>query len=260
MKNIDYGMRLFTASLLMLLLLCGVALAENHPIDEQVDRCMDEDPSTSGMIDCAEEGEKLWDQELNRVYKELMGLLPKEGQEALRTAQRAWIPWRDSEYRLNNGVYNAIYNSIDGGTMWVVQNAFANMEVVRKRTLQLTDWLDELKAGNPSYPHEYPAKQTDEQLEAAMRVKNDSAALGKAIGENGADIASKNLKAWEALRNKDVQFMAIFYGKRGDKGFPLHARMQMNVKRAEYLNYLYTTLMEQTVWFGPEPKPKRKGG
>ena len=237
-------MRSLTASILLLLLLCGAAFGE-HPIDLHLDKCMDEDPSTAGVVECTAESSELWDAELNRVYKELMGLLSKEMQDALRNAQRAWIPLRDSEFALHGAVYGTILNSPSGGTMWVMAHAIADMYVVRERALKLTDWLYEIKAGKPSYSAEYPPAQTDEQLAVAMKVKNDSARLGKMIGEHGPHIASKNLKLWEDLRNKDAQFQVLFYGKKGDKGYPLHARMQMNVERARHLDGLCTTLKEE---------------
>lgn len=251
-------MRRYVALLAVLMLFAGgAACGEVHPLDEWLEACVDEAPSTAGMVDCAAEGSKLWDEELNRVYKELMGLLSKEAKEALRTAQRAWIPWRDSEYALIVAVYDTIFNSPYGGTMWVPVEAMAEMEVVRERTLRLTEWLEEMEAGKPSYSAKYPAAQTDEQLAAAMKVKNDSARLGKVIGKNGPDIASKNLKLWEDFRNKDAQFLVLFYGKKGDKGYPLHARMQMNVKRAEKLDGFYSTLKDE-LGDALEGKPKKK--
>jgi uncharacterized protein YecT (DUF1311 family) len=228
---------------MFLLLLCGAAWgAAGHPLDAEIEKCMSDDPSTHGTIKCAREGAKKWDAELNRAYRELMGMLPKEGQEALRTAQRAWIPWRDTEFSLLGEVYSTIYNNLDGGTMWLVANAIAEMEVVRTRTIELLRWADTLKTGKPSFPAGYPGKQTDEQLAAAMKVKNETARLGKHIGENGEKIASANLAAWEDFRNKNVLFLAWFYGKKGDRGFPLHGRMLMNTERIKKLEGLYEDL------------------
>lgn len=245
--EVGFFMKLAVVSALCLLLLCGVAWGTEHPLDAEIEECMDKDPSTHGMIECAREGAKKWDAELNRAYRELMGLLSKEGQDALRTAQRAWIPWRDREFGLVGSVYGAIYNSLDGGTMWLVVNAIAEMEVVRGRTLELLAWTGELKAGKPSFSGDYPGKQTDAQLAAAMKVKNESDRLGKRIGEQGAKTAAANLTAWEDFRNKNVLFMTWFYGKKGDKGFPLHARMLMNNDRVKRLEGMYEDLDREGV-------------
>ena len=164
-----------TAALCVLLALCfcGAAWGAAHPLDGEIEKCMNDDPSTQGTIQCANLGKKKWDGELNRAYNELMKLLPKEGQPLLRTAQRAWIPWRESEFKLLGGVYLTIYNNLDGGTMWLVANAIAEMDVVRERALELLAYTDELRGGEPSFPGSYPKGQTEEQLAAAMKVKND---------------------------------------------------------------------------------------
>ncbi|HPE66497.1 MAG TPA: lysozyme inhibitor LprI family protein, partial [Synergistales bacterium] len=199
-------MKFAVVPVLCLLLLCGAGWGGEHPLDVEIQECMDKDPSTHGTIKCAREGAKKWDTELNRAYKELMGLLPKQGQDALRTAQRAWIPWRDREFGLVGSVYGAIYNSLDGGTMWLVVNAIAEMEVVRGRTLELIAWSEEMKKGKPVFEGAYPEKQTDDQLAAAMRVKNASLRLGKRIGKEGENTAAANLAAWEEFRNRNVLF------------------------------------------------------
>ena len=235
-------MKFAVVPVLCLLLLCGAGWGGEHPLDVEIQECMDKDPSTHGTIKCAREGAKKWDTELNRAYKELMGLLPKQGQDALRTAQRAWIPWRDREFGLVGSVYGAIYNSLDGGTMWLVVNAIAEMEVVRGRTLELIAWSEEMKKGKPVFEGAYPEKQTDDQLAAAMRVKNASIRLGKRIGKEGEKAAAANLAAWEEFRNRNVLFMASFYGKQRGKSFSLHARMLMNNDRVKRLEGLLEDL------------------
>ena len=246
-------MKFTVASTLLLFLLCGVAQGAEHPLDAEIAQCMNEDPSTHGTMQCAREGAGKWDTELNRVYGDLMGLLSKEGQSALRTAQRAWIPWRDKEFSLMGAIYMTIYNNLDGGTMWLVADSIAEMEVVRERALELLHWVDELKAGKPSFPGKYPNKQPDDQLAAAMKVKNETARLGKHLGENKEKVAAENLAAWEDFRNKNVLFMASLYRKKGDKDFPLHGRMLMNIERAKRLEGLYEDLRRGGL---EEPTPK----
>jgi uncharacterized protein YecT (DUF1311 family) len=245
-----------TAALCVLLALCfcGAASGAPHPLDGEIEKCMNDDPSTQGTIQCANMGKKKWDGELNRAYNELMKLLPKEGQALLRTAQRAWIPWRESEYKLLGGVYLTIYNNLDGGTMWLVANAIAEMDVVRERTLELIAYTEELKAGKPTFPGSYPKGQIEEQLAAAMKVKNDHSRLGRAFGSNGEVIAAEALQSWEDFRNKEAAFMAWFYGKTGDKAFPLHARMLKNTARIKKLEGLYDDLKAGGL---REPRPER---
>ena len=85
-------MRLKILSAALLLLLSASAWGAPHPLEVAMDKCMEKDPSTAGVSNCAAEFKEKWDAELNRAYKELMGKLPKDGQALLRDAQRAWIP------------------------------------------------------------------------------------------------------------------------------------------------------------------------
>ena len=69
----------------LVLLLVTVSLAnaqtgekKQHPIDTKIDELAEKDPSTHGQIAAYDKGYQLWDQELNRVYKELMKALGKD--------------------------------------------------------------------------------------------------------------------------------------------------------------------------------------
>ncbi|HCL79189.1 MAG TPA: hypothetical protein DIC53_04390 [Synergistaceae bacterium] len=226
------------------LFLCGSAVAAEHPLDEAFERCHSEDPSTAGVVQCAEEFAEKWDQELNRAYKELMGLLPKEGQSALRTAQRAWIPWRDSEHALAGAYYETLSEKSGGGTIWSMSHAVNSLEPTRGRTLELIAYVDELKRGKPRFEGSYPAKQTDEQLAEAMKVKNLSSKLGKGLVGDGAKTASVALKAWEEFRNGEAQFLAQLYGKKSDAAFLRHVRMVKNMERSKRFDQMIGELEE----------------
>ncbi len=103
-----------------------------HEIDLLVDKMMDKDPSTAGMIEAVTEGEKRWDAELNKYYKLLGENLDKDSKAALKKAQLAWIAFRDAEFAMIAELY-----SKKEGTMYRVIAAGARMEVVKKRALDL---------------------------------------------------------------------------------------------------------------------------
>ena len=72
--------------------------------------------TTAEMRDCAGREYKKADDELNRVYRQVMSKLEDEGHKtALKTAQQAWIKYRDAncEYEsyLNRGgtIYPVVY-------------------------------------------------------------------------------------------------------------------------------------------------------
>ena len=100
---------------------------------------MAKDPSTRGMLLCLEEGYRRWDAELNRVYKELMNQLTLEEQGTLRESQIAWLKQRDETFKL----LQIIYAKKDG-TMYLTMKAADRVDIVQKRALELSSYLDVL--------------------------------------------------------------------------------------------------------------------
>lgn len=100
---------------------------------------MAKDPSTRGMLLCLEEGYRRWDAELNRVYKELMNRLTLEEQGTLRESQKAWLKQRDETFKL----LQIIYAKKDG-TMYLTMKAADRVDIVQKRTRELSSYLDVL--------------------------------------------------------------------------------------------------------------------
>jgi uncharacterized protein YecT (DUF1311 family) len=109
-----------------------------HPIDAKIDALMEKDPSTHGQVWALDEGLKLWDQELNRVYQELRNALKAdpEAPNILKNAQLAWIKTRDADFALIDTVF-----SRKEGTMFRPMAIGAKLELVKKRALELADRL-----------------------------------------------------------------------------------------------------------------------
>jgi len=63
------------------------------------DEACAEASTTAQMIDCAAARFEAADRELNQTYQALMAKLDPEQRAALRTAQRAWITFRNAEAR-----------------------------------------------------------------------------------------------------------------------------------------------------------------
>lgn len=116
-----------------------------YPIDIALGECLsiDENQSTQGMIECVRVAEDAWDAEMNSDYKELMGMLDSAGQENLRTAQRAWLKYRDAEIELCAAIY---YGNLEG-TMYHIMAADRVMSIVRARALELQAYIDMLSEG-----------------------------------------------------------------------------------------------------------------
>jgi uncharacterized protein YecT (DUF1311 family) len=110
-----------------------------HPIDAWLEQCTAKDDSTAGQLTCLGEAFGKWDTELNRVYKALTAKLPEAGRVSLRTAQLAWLKFRDEELKL----LDAFYNPLDG-SMYRLMKAADRVDLIRKRALELASYLDVL--------------------------------------------------------------------------------------------------------------------
>lgn len=109
-----------------------------HEIDIFVDKAMDKDPSTAGMVKAAQEGEKMWDAELNKYYKLFSAAMDNESKAALKKAQLAWISFRDEEFAMTG-----LFYSKKDGTMYRVIAACTRLEIVKKRALTIKTLYEE---------------------------------------------------------------------------------------------------------------------
>ena len=102
------------------------------PIDAVIRAMMDKDHSTHGEMQALDAGYKLWDAELNRIYKELLSVMKPSDRAALVSAQKAWIGFRDREFDLKAGLLNRLR-----GTMYGPIRIGRRLEIVKQRALQL---------------------------------------------------------------------------------------------------------------------------
>lgn len=84
--------------------------------------------STVGITECVAEKTKVWDARLNSAYKSLRQRIEPEQQQALLTAQRLWIKYRDA----NCGFYFA-----GPGTISRIEGAECLRSMTRERTCEL---------------------------------------------------------------------------------------------------------------------------
>jgi uncharacterized protein YecT (DUF1311 family) len=115
------------------------------PVEEKVNALRDKAKSTADMVEAEDEGVKLWDKELNRVYGELLQRLPKEDKFALKDSQQEWIRFRDRNLKL----IQVAYGNAEG-TMYHVFAARVALDVVKSRVLDLRGYLDVVETAWPS--------------------------------------------------------------------------------------------------------------
>lgn len=106
-----------------------------HPIDAYLDSCIEKDPSTFGMVNCIESAIQKWDDELNRYYKYLVGVLDEESVEILKSAELEWIKYKRKEM----ANIEMIYSKLEG-TMYIPMKYYAKLEVIRSRAMQIADY------------------------------------------------------------------------------------------------------------------------
>ena len=94
----------------------------------------DEAVTTAEMRDCADRDYAYADAELNRLYGTLLSSLPAPQGEALRSAQRAWITFRDRQAAFAAGV-------AAGGTLYPLLEVSELAALTRQRTDELRRFL-----------------------------------------------------------------------------------------------------------------------
>lgn len=133
--------RLIVVLAIMVIPMVGVkgifAQEQKTQIDEWLERCIEQDPSTAGMNNCTYKAYEMWDKELNAVYRQLMKKLDPNAQKLLKEAEIAWIKYRDAELRLQDAIYGQMQ-----GSMWATMAAGNRYDFVKQRTLALKAYLD----------------------------------------------------------------------------------------------------------------------
>lgn len=133
--------------LLFILLSASVAYAQEpsiHPIDKALDACIEKDGSTTGMIRCTDKAYAAWDRELNKNYADLMRQLKPGQKAALKAAQLEWLKYRDAEFKLIDSIYDTLQ-----GTMYIPMRIAERLEVVKKRALDLGEYVELVKEASP---------------------------------------------------------------------------------------------------------------
>lgn len=120
------------AGLLAVALLLAPAAAQAAP-ESALDRCLASEAgaTTMGQIQCVGDELKVQDARLNRNYAKAMKDLTPEQQAKLRTAQRAWLAFKDADCR-----------SLQDDAWGTLSRVSANMCVLERTT----ERADELAA------------------------------------------------------------------------------------------------------------------
>ncbi|WP_428945046.1 lysozyme inhibitor LprI family protein [Pantoea sp. FN060301] len=119
-------------SLLIAGLLCAfVSHADGNPVDRAEQQCLDGAATTLAIQQCYRTANLAWERDMNKAYADLMTRLNHAQKAKLRSAQRAWLKYRDgwleaSKVRLS-----------DDGTLASVEVAAQEVNLVKNQTLAL---------------------------------------------------------------------------------------------------------------------------
>ncbi len=132
----------FVLTVVLVFTFVGISFSEEkqekHPIDMWLEKCIEKDPSTTGMINCSNKAYEMWDKELNKVYQELMKKLSPEEKELLKESQKQWLKFKDAEFRFIDGLF------LGYGTVVNVEKVDQKYEFLKARVLQLQEYLSQI--------------------------------------------------------------------------------------------------------------------
>lgn len=111
------------------------------------DQCMRKAQTQADMADCANARGGTADQELNKVYQDVLRKHAKDTAfvAKLKAAQRAWIAYRDAELAAR---FPAADNSAAYGSSYPMCADTALEAMARQRTEELRQWLEGAQEGD----------------------------------------------------------------------------------------------------------------
>ncbi|QEE48147.1 DUF1311 domain-containing protein [Flavobacterium alkalisoli] len=110
----------------------------NYSIDVELKECIKlSEGIDAEIVKCELNAAEAWDGELNKYYKQLMGVLNPEQQKALKESQRQWIIYKDME-----GSFLSQFYGKQKGSMWRVVSANRVKEIIKTRALELKEYYE----------------------------------------------------------------------------------------------------------------------
>lgn len=110
-------------------------------IDIEYNNCINKDTAYANICNCAFVAYDKWNKELDNAYKKLMKSLKKDADKsALKTAQSAWLSFKNAEFKAYDNIFN-----LPGGK-WCSLRQDGRIDVIRDRALQLRSYAEALKS------------------------------------------------------------------------------------------------------------------
>lgn len=111
-----------------------------HPIESNLRQCLQLNTSSFGAVECEIERYNQWNNQLDRVYDELMSRVNPQERQLLIKQQIAWARYRDLQFKMNEDFYGR------RGSIWLSTIASFKGNLVKSRVLILESYLNLLKS------------------------------------------------------------------------------------------------------------------
>ena len=131
-------MKTFMLSFLLMLAICGGTFAQQQSKQDPCEKA-EQTGVTLDMVNCSSKKLAEADASLNKTYRELIAKLgDKKWELDLRTAQQAWIKYRDANCGFLSGLSG-------GGSSSTFEYNFCLADMTTARTKELRETIDEIK-------------------------------------------------------------------------------------------------------------------
>jgi len=104
-------------------------------VEQFMNSWIDLDYGDFGMRDAAYAAARIYDSLLNKYYKKLLTVLKPADKKVLTQAQKAWLLFRDSEYKLVETISKDEYSG--GGTMQQLTESGGYLNMVKIRVIAI---------------------------------------------------------------------------------------------------------------------------
>lgn len=125
----------YLLAIIALFCLTHTALADENEYSKQFSTCSEKAIATVDIVDCINKEIEYQDVRLNKAYKVVMERLSDKRKKSLRTAQRAWIKFRDANC--------AFYHDPEGGSIHLIVSRSCLLEETASRAKELENMNDE---------------------------------------------------------------------------------------------------------------------
>lgn len=113
-----------------------------NPIDKKLNQCLSDSSGVMGQSNCMQAATEEWTQQMEKQYKLLVVMLPKNEKQNLINTQTKWKEYRNTEIILVEKIENDYYQKNQGMLVYPQLAAERKMNIIKTRTLELTDYYN----------------------------------------------------------------------------------------------------------------------